>query len=225
MILLIKSGFDKLYPIKVFKNGELKDGSHRIACSLYFNINKIPITYLNTNKNIVYLLKWFKENNFTKKEIELIEQKYNNVILDKNLFFIITLWPPVYNYFNEIEKNINKKYNIIKTLNIKLNDSELKKLVYHQYKIDDIEKWKIDKKLEYMKSYDKEIRILFVDFGFPDFRKKKNKKLISKKAEKIKKEIRNKYKEKIDNYFHDIIIHIGDNYEHTKHIKQLIWNI
>ena len=30
------------------------------------------------------------------------------------------------------------------------------------------------------------------------------------------------YKEKIDNYFHDIIVHIGDNYSHTKQSKNLL---
>lgn len=217
------NGYDKNFPIKLFKNKMLRDGSHRIACSLYFGIDKIPIKYLSTNKYIEYSLKWFEKNNFSSDEIKIIQQKYNEIMFERNMFFIITLWPPIFEYFDDIEKDICKKYNILKTLNVKLNDENFEKFVRHQYEIDDIEKWKVDKKLEYMKQYKKEVRILYVDLGFPDFReKKKNKKLISIKAEQIKKEIRNKYKEKIDNYFHDIIIHIGDNYEHTKHIKQIL---
>jgi hypothetical protein len=39
--------------------------------------------------------------------------------------------------------------------------------------------------------------------------------LISQKVEQLKKQIRKKYAPKVEDYFYDIIIHIGDNYEHS----------
>jgi hypothetical protein len=44
---------------------------------------------------------------------------------------------------------------------------------------------------------------------------------LSIRGEQIKRIIRNAYKNKIDNYHHDIIIHIGDNYYQNYFIKKL----
>jgi hypothetical protein len=44
-------------------------------------------------------------------------------------------------------------------------------------------------------------------------------------VEELKEEIRTKYKSKVDNYFHDIIIHIGDNYSHSKQSSLLEINV
>ena len=56
----------------------------------------------------------------------------------------------------------------------------------------------------------------------PNFRHKDNNHLISKVVEGLKEDIRMKYKSKVDNYFHDIIVHIGDNYLHTQKSKNLL---
>ena len=40
--------------------------------------------------------------------------------------------------------------------------------------------------------------------------------ILSANFTRLKEDIRTKYKLKVDNYFHDIIVHIGDNYLHTK---------
>ncbi|ELV04618.1 Fe-S oxidoreductase, partial [Brachyspira hampsonii 30599] len=43
---------------------------------------------------------------------------------------------------------------------------------------------------------------------------------ISTKVERIKKLVRDEFKDKIDGYFHDVIIHIGDNFEHNRIINK-----
>ncbi|MDQ4679420.1 hypothetical protein, partial [Stenotrophomonas maltophilia group sp. RNC7] len=74
-----------------------------------------------------------------------------------------------------------------------------------------------------MNNYDKNIRILTLDIGDPKFRAKaKNSKPISIKVEAIKKKYREKYSKKIENYFYDIIMHIGDNYEHSAHMIKIM---
>jgi len=90
------------------------------------------------------------------------------------------------------------------------------------YKIDDIKDWKVDLKIKGMSGYSKDIRVIKIEILEPKFRKKENGQLISEEVETLKKQIRESYKEKIDNYFHDIIIHIGDNYSHTKQSQNLL---
>ena len=66
--------------------------------------------------------------------------------------------------------------------------------------------------------------ILKIDLFNTKFRQKTNfpNEIIAIEAEKIKKTIRNKYKTKIKNYFHDIIIHASDNYDHVDYIKEVL---
>lgn len=84
-IKLIKSfeenGYDKKFPVELNKNFEVFEGSHRTACSIYFNIKEIPVTF---NKHIWnleydYSLKWFKENGMG-DYIPLIKEKYYDII-------------------------------------------------------------------------------------------------------------------------------------------------
>ena len=91
-----------------------------------------------------------------------------------------------------------------------------------EYKIDDIKEWKVDLKIQGMSEYSKDIRVIKIEIPQPNFRYKDNSHLISKVVEELKAEVRIKYKSKVDNYFHDIIIHIGDNYSHTKQSEKLL---
>ena len=90
------------------------------------------------------------------------------------------------------------------------------------YQIDDIKDWKVDLKIKAMSAYQNDIRVIKIEIPEPKFRKKANGQIISEEVEALKKQIRESYKEKIDNYFHDIIIHIGDNYSHTKQSQSLL---
>lgn len=94
------------------------------------------------------------------------------------------------------------------------------------YSIDDIENWKVEKKLEYMmaeKTSVYQLRMVVLDIPKPNFRlKDSTKRTLSQKCEHIKKLIRDAYSKRIDNYFYDIIIHIGDNFRQNKYIYRLL---
>ena len=113
-----------------------------------------------------------------------------------------------------------KKYEIISTVDY-ANVRNFNEYVRNLYKIDDINKWKVERKISLMDKYPKNIRIIDIIIKNPEFRKKGNKNLISVKVEELKRIIRKKYSNNIDNYFHDIIIHIGDNFNHTSRSRNL----
>jgi SAM-dependent methyltransferase len=209
-------------PITVNENLQLIDGSHRIACALYFDIKKIPIKFeLNQGVN-PYSLNWFQNNGFLRHEIEFIEKKFNEISRKLGLYFLVILWPPVQVYFEEITLELEKDYPIIGQKDYCFeNELEFASFVKGVYAIDDIAAWKIRKKLEYMNNYDKKFRLISILINNPAFRKKANGKSISRQVEKIKNEYRKRYSSRIDNYFYDIIMHMGDNYAHTEHILQV----
>ena len=75
-----KNGFCDKYPVELNKRFEIFEGSHRLACSLYFKISEIPVTF-NTNLwdlEYDYSLEWFKKNNLT-EYINVIKERYKNL--------------------------------------------------------------------------------------------------------------------------------------------------
>ncbi|MFT4303207.1 MAG: ParB N-terminal domain-containing protein [Candidatus Woesearchaeota archaeon] len=85
-----KNNYDLNKPIILTGLNELFDGSHRIAAAIFFKIDDIPCQYVENKKVKSYSLNWFKnqvnkENNklFTKKEIKLIKEYLEKIILKK----------------------------------------------------------------------------------------------------------------------------------------------
>ena len=217
-------GFDINSLVPVDRNQQLYDGSHRLACALYFNQNLIPLKIGKFEFNTDYSLDWFRKKGFSENEIQLIEAKKREIFYKKGIYFQVILWPPVQKYFNEIENDIKEKYEVLDSYEMNFyNENIFKEFVFGVYESDDIEKWKIEKKLTGFKEYDLKVKIIEIEIPNPKFRRKGlNNHDISTKVEQIKKEYRNKYKEKVDNYFYDIIMHIGDNFEHTREIDKVI---
>lgn len=214
------NGMDASFPVLVNNDFHIVDGAHRLACALYFNEKYIAV---NINKKLSYSpygIKWFKSNNFSNEELDIIQNKKNEVFRSKYLYFEIVLWPPVANYFDEIEEFIKEKYTVKSSEDYK-DISNFTTYIKALYQIDDIKDWKVDLKIQGMSDFQKDIRIIKIEIPEPNFRKKSNGQLISQKVEALKKEVRNIYKDKIENYFHDIIIHIGDNFDHTQQSSRL----
>ena len=215
------NGLDSHYPLLVNKDMHIVDGAHRLACALYFNE---PFIAIKINKKLdfsSYGINWFKNNNFSSEELDLIIQKKKQIFITNHLYFEVVLWPPVSQYFDEIEQIINGKYTVYSSKDYK-DLAEFNTYIRALYKIDDIRGWKVDLKIKGMYAYPKDIRVIKIEIPEPRFRKKENGQLISEEVETLKKQIRKSYKERIDDYFHDTIVHIGDNYSHTKQSQNLL---
>jgi len=217
-----QNGFDECSSLPVGKNQELADGSHRLALALYFDEKLIPLKLNRFAYDTFYGIDWFKENNFTKDEINLLEETKNRIFYEKGIYFQVVLWSPIKKYFDEIEKSLSNKYNVIKSYDLDIK-KDFKKFVFDIYSSDDIDDWKIEKKLSGFKDYGNTIRVVEIEIINPRFRRKEvNNHDISQEVEAIKKEYRTKYKDKVNNYFYDIIMHIGDNYHHTREIAKVL---
>jgi hypothetical protein len=74
---LIKSfeinGFNKKFPIKYYSDYKLFDGSHRLACCIYFNIDEIIISKQNYICGNSYNINWFIKNDFSIEELNIIK--------------------------------------------------------------------------------------------------------------------------------------------------------
>ena len=231
-----KNGYLEKYPLIVNEDGHLINSSHRAALCLHHKIDNIPTLTCEDWQNHLeksgsktktyfsYGLEWFEQNNFTKKEIDTIRGKKNQVFDELNLFFYAIIWPPANRFFGEILTDINSSHDVIAFKKINLGNN-LRSIVKEIYEIDDIEEWKVNKKIESMfdSTESTDAMIIKINLFGTQFRSKTRfpNSTISVDAEKIKRQIREKYKSQINNYFYDNIIHMSDNYEHVDHMSEV----
>lgn len=228
LINSFETKYDSNYPIKLRENYNIADGSHRFALAIYHNIDYVKVElekYIKGKRN--YSIDWFYENDFNLEMINVIKEK--NKLIEQRLKydFIAILWPPAEPFFDEIINDIDslEGINIIKHRNLSLVDHY--DFVRAIYKTDDISKENVEKKIAYMKnstlSDRLNIKILYLDISFPHHRiKKQTKQPQSLTTMKIKKIIRSRYKNKIEHYYHDVLIHISDNFYQSKVSAYLI---
>lgn len=82
------------------------EGAYRLACALYFKQELIPVKINRFTYDTPYGIDWFKEHNFTDDETEIIEKKRKEIFYNSSAYFQIILWPPVQDYFDEIELDL-----------------------------------------------------------------------------------------------------------------------
>jgi len=226
LIQSYENGYNDISKIDLNATLKLLDGSHRMALHIYNGIKYIHGRCKNLEKKDPdYSMDWFFANGFTFDEISQIQDKYQEICKKLNgggLTGIV--WSPVEAYFNDIinEMSLFGEVFDINTISFN-NDYEFEAVVKGIYHPDDIADWKIKKKLDFMKSYNKTMLVMKIRTDNPYFRIKSSSGLpLSRYVERIKKGFRERYKGFIPNYFHDVIIHIADNYEQSVFIDKLL---
>lgn len=222
-----KNGYNSSSEITLTKDLKLEDGSHRMALAFYFKQYQISCRILPYKKTISYGLENFVEYGFSKEEITTIKQRFIQLYDDIRTPFICTLWSPAQDFFEEITDKISLLTEVLCIKDFEFDKEIYESVVKAVYAVDDIESWKIEKKIEHMNQYQKrKIRVLYLDLPQPSFRiKDLNSNTLSTTCEKIKKAIRNCYKNRIKDYFYDVILHIGDNFYQNTYIKFLFEKI
>lgn len=220
-----KNGYDENSCIIVDKNLQLIDGSHRMALGLYYGMMTIKALIIDTEHPVDYSIDWFFTHGFSNDEIDKIIQKAAEIKCALNQTFSCIIWAPAVTMKEQILRDLQYFATINKVQEFHYKKGEYDNVVRALYAIDDIEKWKIEKKIEYMNGYSGDLIAVELQYEAPLLRIKKSSNLpISTHGERIKKVIRTKYSKLIDNYFYDIILHIGDNYAQSEYMKKVLYN-
>lgn len=241
-IKLIKSfenGIDMNSWIQTDLNYSIHDGAHRLALALYHEYQYVPVNIFNVDIHRRYYgFDWFKENDFTEKEIALIGEKLKELLEKCRKSYFCILWPPARFQYNSIESRIGEVeegIQIVQQFTLQLKRQELKKFIYDVYETDDIMKYKLDLKYEHiMRSmntdgYSEEFYIVYImklKIENPDFRLKPLSGLPqSRTTMRLKKKIRDMFKDKVTDYYYDIIMHLTDNQLQNDAIEEIIKEI
>lgn len=216
-----EKGFLSRHPIPITRDGLILDRASRMACALYFDIPEIPVVIQQKNKKIYYNRKWFIEHGSDEKFLMKLDNIKDDIFRKYGLWLWVTLWPPVSPWFNEISKKLSK-FTVKWEQSLHLGKS-LPDFVRQVYSVDDIEKWKVELKINAMREFEPKVHLLALDIPSDHFKLKKDAHAYqSKTAVSLKKWIRKSYRDKISNYFYDKIVHIGDNHEHNRKIFELL---
>jgi hypothetical protein len=220
------NGYDRASAILLDKNMYLEDGSHRLSLALFHGIDSINCKVLPYSTDVYYGESWFKENGFSKQEISLILSKTEAILAQHEIKISCILWPPVVDFFDEITEDISRKYELVEVKDMEFSDETFERFMRAVYRVDDVARWKIDTKVEHIKPYHKKsVRLIIFKINAPRFRSKDiNRNTILIQGEKLKKDIRDKYKTKVDNYYYDIICHTGDNVVQSEYIRKLCFH-
>jgi hypothetical protein len=221
-------GMDVDQPIDLDADLQLRNGAHRIAYALFLQNSHISVKVNRKSRNIQYNKNWFMKNEFNNSEMDQINHRLKVLVEQNKIYFKAIIWPDAINHKEVIIEKVKKSYDIYNVKEILFSENKLYDFIRDVYLIDDIHDDRIEVKINNFKKYFKkqnDFKICLIDFLIPnpDFRiKHPTKHKISTKVELIKKDIRKMIKPSIENYFHDNIIHIGDNYYHTEFIEKCI---
>lgn len=208
-----KNGYDSDSRIVVDKQLSLKDGSHRLALGIYYREKNINILSLRVEDQIKdYSIDWFYQNGFSNYEIDEILSIAEKLKKRLEINFTGVIWAPAEHLKTEILSDLKRFGTVLDVKTYSYSEPQYENIVRKIYSIDDIAEWKIEKKLEHMKECMPQLTVFHIIFEDPMFRIKESSNMpISRTVERTKKNIRLRYREKIDNYFFDTILHIADN--------------
>ncbi len=217
-----ENGYDNSSYIVADKNLNLVDGSHRMAMALYHEIRKINVLVINIEHSVDYSIDWFFQKGFTDEEIDLILRTAEQIKEEINTPFSCVIWDPAFKFRDDIIKDLGYYGEVIRCIEHEYRPEEYQNIVRAIYAVDDIEQWKIEKKIEYMGIDACRVLEADVKFDDPHFRIKEVTGLpLSISGERAKKTLRERYRPQVENYFFDIIMHIGDNHLQSEYMRKV----
>ena len=221
-----KEGYDISSEIETDKEMLIEEGAHRVSCALYFGIETLSVKVLPTQSGADYSIDWFFLNDFSDSECNIILEKERELREKNNSDIAIVLWPAVYQYYDEIMNQLKRIWKIVEFKDVILNGETFERAIKGIYCVDDINEDRIrDKILHMYNGNGAVIRVMSARIENPRFRlKKDNGHTLLIQGEKIKEIIRKNYKNKIENYYFDNIIHTADNFYQSEHILSLFYN-
>jgi hypothetical protein len=150
--------------------------------------------------------------------------------IKNSILFTGFIWGPATPFADEILEYINKIAPIIHCYKFKFTDKELfEKAISNMYSTDNCDqKWIKNIKCKYFSEHPNGLVFTYFQcyikepIKYLKGRTPKDRYPLAKIVPMIKLVIRNKYKSKIKNYIHDVIIHLSDNYKQSKEVKNIM---
>jgi len=210
------NGYDEKSCIYLDSDFTLQNGAHRLAMALYHNMPYINTHLLHRGKSASFGRDWFQKKGFTEDELSIIDSKSQELFRKANRPFTFIIWSPAVHLADNILNDLSAYGEISNIRKYSSSKKVHEKIIRNIYSIDDIAKWKIDKKVEFFSEFNPEFICADVLFPYHNFKMNNaGTDIVSSVCMSAKREIRAIYKDKIDNYIYDVILHACDNFQQT----------
>ena len=140
----------------------------------------------------------------------------SNKLRFRQVELAIVLWPPAKAFFEEIEAEVNERYQITESADYLIRDESFEKMVQDIYSIDHASRRKIDGKLAGLRRPPLVIRLLRVRVPNPTLKPLTvDNRVRCIEIEQLKVTIRRAYQDRIPDYVYDVIIHSAESEEQS----------
>jgi hypothetical protein len=141
------------------------------------------------------------------------------VLRENGIIFQAILWPPVNDKWDEIIDSFNSEpiLNVQNVYEVAFSEDELEDFIWDLYSTSSNPDWSIAKKYNEFIKYKNHICVVeleVTEINMVDG--------VMRPARNLKQRYRGRYHDEIPDYFADIIIHMGDNYNENRHILRVI---
>jgi|GEM_PF-5955664 len=212
-------------PITISKRGKVLEGRSTLVENILKDNYMVDIEIKNSSNNKSRDKKWLEEKiNSNSTESEYLEDKRLEAFERIGLIFYAAIWPSARNIFEEIEEYINERVHVTESKIYDISNN-FSKTMHDLYKSDKrADEWKIENKIYKMKDEKKVMKVLKLWLPDPDFRYHIDKDGVtfSKITRTLKNDCRKRFHSRMENYFHENMIHITENYKNNKHTFQVL---
>jgi hypothetical protein len=212
------------HPLVLSRSGVLLDGAHRLACAVALGVDRVPFVTKQSEAPKNFGRSWFVANDFSPELLEELDEMERTTLSSTGAYFRGIIWPPAQEFAAQILEDINAEYSIVSS-EIAVECSDLASFTYRIYSSDDIERWKIDKKLSHFVEHRSRCTFFEIDITDPHYiHKVRSGSYMAQEVIELKRKIRLKYSALVEGYVEDIVIHIADNPAMSRDISRAFFS-
>lgn len=217
-------------PLDVDRDLRLVDGALRLAIALYDKQDFIMVRCADFSVNqYIYGRDYLLSLGFDTKELRIVENKVDDILEDCRYLNTCIIWPPARNMHEELLNALSEyepdNISIYDYWETTMSYEELKGFIELGYKKDDAMDWALQMKSTFMLKASQvtddiyPIRFVRLRMQNPDYIVKPTSgQPYSRESLRCKETLRSIYKNKVQFYERDVVIHISDNYLQSKYI-------
>lgn len=209
--------------VEVGTNLEILSNRTELALALYSDVKQINIAQKHDYEFQKYDSQWL-ETMCSEDEQEEVKNLLNELIVEWKQPFIGIIWPPACAIVDDIVEEMRKTVEVKGISEFELKSKEeLGAFIRSVYNTDDTVASQIEDKVKRMQSEDV-YKIKFVEFYMsnPEFYIKRYGHTISRKGRELKTKLREQFRDRINDYIFDIILHTADNYLQSEEVRRII---
>jgi hypothetical protein len=231
-----KNGFSPDDFVTIDRNQEIVSGHGLVANAVFFGMGEVPVRIApapsrrRAGKRGGLTIPGgggkggMVERFFGGDDIELIEDTKDRIFFDLGLYFPGILWGPVYEYFDVIIEKMSKKHRVVFVKDYRFDDSgDFYEMLKKLYSWEAVKEDYIRMKFDYLVKHPLVIRSFSLRVSDPEFRLDGSRGVaFSSVVKDMKEDYRRIYSGKVENYIRDVVLHLGDNFQHNRHIMGVL---